>query len=225
MTKRVTLARPERAARKDYAKGPGGGSPPKGGKQPPPAPDEKTKKENRVDELLASAAGMTSAERKELLARLSLAEQGRGGQEREPELWSRAVYEALVDASGTSGEGVPGPVVIRRLVATPSAYAPVAAFMSSSGLGEKLDAQEHYAFFRVLACLLVEDAERVCSWSGAPMGAKAVAQRQPHVRGIFDKAFPSYVRSGLALVVARRLISGALDGAGMRDRMREARAA
>lgn len=165
---------------------------------------------------------MTAAERKELLARLSLAEQSAGGkQEREPELWSRAVYEALVDASGTSAEAVPGPLVIRRLVGTPNAYQPVRAFMETSGLSEKLDATEHFAFFRVLACLVVQDAERVCEFSRAPMGAKVVAQRVPHVRGIFDRAFPTYVRSGLAHVVARRLVAGGAGGR-MRDRMREA---
>lgn len=224
MTKRVTLTRPDRSAQKSYAKGPGGGSPPKGGKQPPPAPTQKNEKRDKVGELLDSAASMTAAERKELLARLSLADAAPGGQEREPELWSRAVHEALVDAAGSSPEGVPGVVVLRRLLGTPSAYGPVKAFMDASGLSERLNAQEHYAFFRVLACLLVEDAERVCQWSGAPMGPKAVAQRVPSVRGVFDKAFPTYVRNGLAHLVAKRLISGD-HGGSMRARMEESRRA
>lgn len=210
MAKRVMLVRPEREYPDRTARGPGGGSPPKGGKQPPPAPDSGGEEKNAVELLAQQAAKMTAAERRELLARLSLDEQQRSSAKQDPaaELWSRAVHEALLGDAGACGGDVPGVLVIRRLVGTPAAYQPVRSFMASSGLDDKLDSAGRFAFYRVLARLLVEDARRVCEFSGAPMGAKAAAQRAPHVRGIFDRAFPNYARNGLAHVVARRIIAG-----------------
>ncbi|MNK65504.1 hypothetical protein D3C87_848010 [compost metagenome] len=210
MAKRVTLTRPEREYPDRTAQGVGGGSPPKGGKQPPPKPDVVGGEKTQVEKLAEQAASMTAADRKELLARLSLDEQHRAAGKQDPasELWATAVHEALLAAAGRAGGDVPGVMVVRRLVASPSAYGPVRAFMESAGLAEKLDNAERFAFYRVLARLVVKDAERVCEWSGAPLGVKTVVQRAAHVRGIFDGAFPTYLRNGLAHVVARRIADG-----------------
>lgn len=210
MGKRVTLVRPEREYPGRTAKGPGGGSPPKGGKQPPPAPDVVGDEKTKVDLLAEQAAAMTAAERRELLARLSLGEQQRTSSKQDPaaDQWAQAVHEALLDAAGAADGDVPGPLLIRRLVASPGAYQPVRDFMASTGLDDRLDRTEQLAFYRVLARLLVEDAEDFCRWSRAPMGAKVVAQRAQRIRGIFDRAFPAYARNGLAHLVARRIAAG-----------------
>lgn len=161
---------------------------------------------NPVGDLLAQASTLTTAERKELLARLSLGDQ-EAGDSREVDMWSAAVYEALVKAAGQGAGAVPGPAIIKRLVSPPSAWKPVADFMETSKLS-RLSVSERRSVYGLLARLVVEEAEDFCHWSHAPLGPKVVVQRSRHIAGTVDHAFPGYLRSGLMPVVARSLCRG-----------------
>lgn len=202
MTRKVVLTRPERGVR-EHPAGPTGVVPPlKGGNNHPRAPDENGEKKPVAD-LLAAASSLSAADRRELLARLSLAEQqGRPGSSREQEQWAQAVHEALLAAAGAGAGAVPAPGVVRGLVTAPKAWAPVRDFMHAAGLADRLKSGESLKFFRLLARLLVEDTEDFCHAARVPFGPKLVAQRAERIGGVFDQAFPGYVRSGLAHVVA-----------------------
>lgn len=164
--------------------------------------------QGNMDDLLAQASRLNAADRRELLARLALAEQQSKGEDRDLDMWSSSLYEALVRDAGRASGTVPGPMVIRQLVSPPSLWGPLRDFMSASGLSG-LSVAERRSVYGLLARLLVEDAREFADWSRAPMGPRLAAQRAVGIAGVFDRAFPGYLRSGLAPFVARRLASGA----------------
>lgn len=172
-----------------------------GAAAPAEAPARVRAKEPELDDLLAAASSLSPEKRRELLARLSLASQEQG-EGREVEMWSEALYEALAAVDPSS----PGPAVIRRLVSPSSAWQPVAEFMRFAKF-DALKVAERRSVYGMLAKLVVEDARRWSQWSGVPLGPKVCAQRGRDVASTFESAFPGYLRSGLAMVVARRLTS------------------
>lgn len=159
---------------------------------------------NSVADLMTSASALSAADKKELLARLSLDVSGLDGQERDQDMWAGSVYEALVAHAGGTGRESVGPMVIKRLVTPPSAWRPVADFMASSRL-DTLTVVERKSFYTLLARLVVAYAAEVNQRSGAPLTAKLVVSCSANVRAVFDNSFPGYVANGLAVVVARRL--------------------
>lgn len=157
-----------------------------------------------VENLMASASRMTAEQRRDLLARLSLAESGMAGRERDQDMWAGAVHAALLDVAGAGDGAVLGPMAVKRLVAAPKAFAPVAAFMAATKL-DRLTVQERQSFYGLLARLLVGHASEVSARSGAPMSARLVTQCGANVAAVFNQSFPGYAAAGLAHVVARRL--------------------
>lgn len=139
-------------------------------------------------------------------------QRGPAGEDRDLDLWSSAVHEALVRALGPSDGAAYGPQVIRRLVAAPVAWGPVEDFAGLLGVADMTPA-ERMAVFRLLASLVVRRARQVADRAEIPLSAKLAAQMASQVAAIFDSAFPGYVASGLARVVARRAASrrGAVD--------------
>lgn len=189
--KRVTLIRPVRKGT-SYVK------------ETKPSQAQTEKKES-VEDLLSKANLLSPTERKELLAKLSLASQTKLGEEtRDIDMWAQAVYDGLVSVIGADGEGVPGPTVVKRLLAVPTAWAPVSSFMRASKMDQVTVSQRQSAY-HMLANLVIENARYVARTSRIPLSPKLVGNCASNITGIFDQAFPGYLQSGLAHIVVRRL--------------------
>lgn len=177
-----------------------------------PAPVRKAKEASNEDSLgnvLSLAAELTPDQRRELLARLSLdANSKQVEQVRDVDMWAEAVFRALhkdgMDAVMVSA----GPALVKRTVGTPQAWRPVSEFMDSSRLAT-LKVTERQSVYGMLARLVTEHARKVARRSGVPMSMRLVGNCAGNVAGLFDNAFPGYLNSGLALIVARRLTAGA----------------
>lgn len=150
---------------------------------------------------------MTAAERIEALDRLALRNQltAKSAANVDLDMWAEAIKTALGDTIGTP-EGQYGVMLVKRLLAPSANWRPVESFMASSKLC-RLQRTERLAVYHMLARLLVEDADRFCDWSGVPMSARIVAQRTDLLAGVFEAAFPGYLASGLAPLVARQMMS------------------
>ena len=158
-----------------------------------------------LDQILDAANGLPAAERKVLLAHLAFSEQTSGqGSGRDLEMWAQAVYEALGDAVGVEVGAGQGPALIKRTLAVPAAWAPVTTFMASSKLST-LMVVERQAIYVMLAKMVVQNARYIARKSGAPLAARLVGSCAANVASLFDNAFPGYVASGLALMVAKQL--------------------
>ena len=70
---------------------------------------------------------------------------------------------------------------------------------------DKLAVPERQSVYNLLADLVVRHAHGISMRSAAPLSPKLVANCSNNVASIFDKAFPGYVRAGLAHIVARQL--------------------
>lgn len=213
--KRVLLTRPERQGvsylKQDKKKKVDGNKP-----TPPPTPLKggwvgvgclpmPAEKQNKVDTLLDLTKDLSPAERKELLARLSLEGQTlKTGETRDIDMWVGAVYDGLVEATGHQGEGVPGPAAIKRVLAIPTAWAPVSSFMRASKM-DKVTVTQRQSAYHMLANLVIENARYVSRTSRIPLSPKLVGNCASNITGIFDQAFPGYLQSGLAHIVVRRL--------------------
>ena len=162
---------------------------------------QKEKLSGNVDALLTQAAALSASDRKKLLDELAMSTLKSSDEDaRDKDMWSVSVYEALQDALGTSGSLGVGPVVIKRLLSTVSAWTPVSDFMKVSRLST-LTVQERLAAYRMLAKLLVKHARRVARHSEVPLSPKLVTNCVGNLPGVFDENFPGYVRAGLARVV------------------------
>jgi hypothetical protein len=169
---------------------------------------ENEKKENLASsvDLDGLVESLTPTLRKELLAKLALATQIAtvDGSPRDQDMWAQAVYEALAQAQGAGGGGMPGPMVVKRSLASTGAWGSVSRFMASSKM-DSLKVTERQSVYMMLAKLVVDQARYVSRESGIPMSPKLVGNCATNVAGIFEQSFPGYLGSGLALMVARRL--------------------
>jgi hypothetical protein len=164
---------------------------------------------NPVEELLNQAKSLTAKQRQELLDQLSLAARmtKSAGEDRDLEMWSSAVHDALTDrAAGSVGSGY-GRLLVKQSLAPSQNWRPVQEFMQESKLAE-LKVVERGSVYLMLARLLVEHAEEIASRSGAPLGPKLVGSCAQNIAGVFDRAFPGYLRAGLAKIVARQITRG-----------------
>lgn len=211
-TRRVLLTRP---ARPDYVLPLAGGSaqprqnnkstpsplPPIGGREGGGANQEK----DQVEQALSLTASMTSSQRQELLARLSLElKADQPDQTRDLDMWATAVHESLQDALGAQGGASTAPMLVKRAVATREAFAPISEFMARANL-KQIDVQHRLQTYRMLADMLVSHSRKIARRTGAPLSAKLVANCSPSIAALFDAAFPGYLRAGLAQIVVKRL--------------------
>ena len=189
---------------------PGGGSPPIRGETTTPVPAET----GGVDGVVKAWRALAPAERKQALALMSLdMQRGSGGEAADRDLWAEAVQEALAAALGPSDGAGHGPQVVRRVVAAPAAWSPIADFFSMARL-DAMPKNHRYAVMRLLARLLVQRAKKVAHHADIPLTPKLVATNAQHIAGIFDSAFPGYASSpALVSIVARRLIGGEVRNA------------
>lgn len=166
---------------------------------------EQVVEKKSVDELVLLAGLLNPSQQKELLARLSLTNQTlASGEVRDVDMWATALHDSLVSSVGGSGEGVAGPAVIKRLVASPSAWGPVSSFMKASTLAE-LNVTERQAAYMMLARLVIDNARGVAKHSRIPLTTKMVINCSSNITGIFQQSFPGYIESGLAKLVVRRM--------------------
>lgn len=180
----------------------GGGPPLKGGTTTPFS-DKKSIQENSIENLLERASTLSVKDQKELLARLSLAANSKGtDRDRDVEMWSGALYNALVSVLGPSG--VPGTAVIKKLVRSAEAWNPVEEFMQTSKLQEQ-PVIKRQAIYNLLAKLVVEDTREFCAFMALPFGVKTTVNRSSNIAGTFNKAFPGYIQAGLVGLIASRL--------------------
>lgn len=153
---------------------------------------------------LANTLGPT--ERKRLLAELSLdAADADTADVRDLDLWATAVYWALVAANGGSAGAVPGPAIVKRALSAAGGWGYVRGFMADAKF-DTLAVPERQAVYKMLADLVVTQAQGISRNSHAPLGPKLVANCSQNIAGLFDQNFPGYLRAGLALVVAKQLV-------------------
>lgn len=219
--KKVQLVRPARSvasfsvshARKVAGTGVGVSTPPMEGVHTPlyPAGGPRGKAEHRDDDVgnVASlVARLTAEQRKELLARLALEQSSAAAdQPRDIDMWSEAVYQAINSLGRDSVMAGSGPAVVKRTVGTPQMWRPVADFMATSRL-DSLTVTERQSVYGMLARLVISHAHNVARRASVPLSLKLVGNCANNIAGLFDNAFPGYLDSGLALIVARRLTAG-----------------
>lgn len=165
---------------------------------------------NEVEAILEQTKSLTAKQRQELLDQLSLAHQmtRAAGDDRDLDLWATAIYNALTSCVSGSDASSFGRLLVKRALAPTQNWRPVQSFMEESRLCE-LKVVERASVYHMLAELLVDHAQVVADRSGAPLGPKLVGSCAAGIAGIFDKAFPGYLRAGLAKIAARQLVKGA----------------
>lgn len=165
---------------------------------------------NEVEALLEQAKHFTAKQRQELLDQLSLANQmtRSAGDDRDLDMWATAVYDALTNCAASSEASGFGKLLVKRALAPTQNWRPMQSFMQESRLCE-LKVVERASVYHMLAELLVGHAQVVADRSGAPLGPKLVGSCAAGIAGVFDKAFPGYLRAGLAKIAARQLVKGA----------------
>lgn len=119
-------------------------------------------------------------------------------------MWAAAAYTAMVEAIGAGVGAAHGPLVLKRHLAAASNWAKVCDFMRASGL-DKLEVTQRQSVYSMLAELVVARAVSVARAVRAPLTPKFVADRAADIAAIFDLAYPGYLASGLAPMVAARL--------------------
>lgn len=167
--------------------------------------------EVKAEEVLSLANKLSPEARKQLLAQLALQEQSVDpGKQRDIDMWSSAVYSGLVSTNGGSPGGVPGPAVVKRILASPSAWRPVDGFMASSKF-DGLSVTERQSVYNLLADLVIKHASQIARRSNIPLSPKLIGTCSANIASLFDLAFPGYLRAGLAHIVARRLTSASVS--------------
>lgn len=163
--------------------------------------------EMKAEDVLSLANKLSPEQRKQLLASLALQEQTADPvKQRDVDMWAGAVYSGLVATNGGSPGGVPGPAVVKRILAAPSAWKPVDGFMEACKF-DQLSVTERQSVYNLLADLVIKHAAQIAHRSKIPLSPKLIGTCSSNVASLFDLAFPGYMRAGLAHIVARRLIS------------------
>lgn len=186
---------------------------------PPPSPEGRgeggglrvpMREGNVVDEILATASQLTAKQRQELLDQLSLVNKmtRSADQDRDLDMWATAVHSALTDCVADGDGSAYGRMVVKQSLAATQNWRPMQEFMEVSRLNE-LKVVERQSVYHLLADLLVQHARGIASRSGVPLGPKLVGNCAHGIAGVFDQAFPGYVRAGLAKIAARQLVRAA----------------
>jgi hypothetical protein len=176
-----------------------------GGSLPEVGPPEKI---DKVGAVLDLAADLTVSQRRELLAKLALdAQMDASTGSRDKDMWATAVYDGLQTVIGAGDRGSLAPMLVKRALTAINCWRPVDDFMTASKLGT-MTVTERQAIYKFLARLVIKRSREVCHYTKAPLSPKLVAGQAQHVAELFDAEFPGYLASGLAAVVAKRIVSG-----------------
>ncbi len=162
-----------------------------------------------VAEILEQTQKLTAKQKQELLDQLSLASKmtRSAGEDRDLDMWATAVHNVLSNHANPEGASGYGSLLVKRLLGLSQNWRPIQEFMEQSGL-RNLKVPERASVYQLLAELLVKHAEGIAARSGIPLGPKLIGNCSVDVAGVFEQAFPGYLRAGLAKVAAVQLIKG-----------------
>lgn len=163
---------------------------------------------SKLSQLLDLAATLSAGDRKQLLDQLALDQlvtsERNLADSRDVDMWLRSIGTALQAAlGGGSGTAYP-PMVLKRTIGSLQNWEHVERFMHVAGLAE-LTVLKRQQAYNLLADLLVKHAIEIAGHTGAPLGPKLVANCVGTVGALFDRAFPGYLRAGMAGAVIDRL--------------------
>lgn len=183
--------------------------PPHRGGLPPQfsrTPVKEGKEVVQVASLLEQANQLTKTERQQLLDQLALTNQltASAASNRDVEMWSQAITDALAEVIGGEAGGDYGVMLVKRVLGSTICWRPVERFMQSSKLAE-LRVVERQSIYHMLARLLVKHAAYVSRRSGAPLSPKLVGSCVGSLPGVFEQNFPGYLAAGLAPMVAKQM--------------------
>lgn len=122
-------------------------------------------------------------------------------------MWATAAYDALVRANGGAGGGMPGPLVVRRILAVRSSWSHVESFLTELDL-DSYQVATRLAVLRLLADLLVKRCQVIARHARIPLTAKLLANNCENIAAVFEDAFPGYLGSGLVPLLVRRVTDG-----------------
>ena len=158
--------------------------------------------------ILSQAQSLTAKQRQELLDQLALANRlsRSADQDRDLDMWATAVYSILTDCVASEDGSGYGRLLVKQSLGLSQNWRPVQEFMAQSRLCE-LKVPERASVYFMLAELLIKHAEKIAGRTGAPLGPKLVGSCAHSIAGVFDSAFPGYLRAGLAKIAARQLVA------------------
>lgn len=171
-----------------------------------PDDENEVKRERVLAEILGLVDQLGTKQRKELLARLSLAQQSHTGDNRDLDMWVVALQQALLASSGLGDGGVLGLVPLKRQWSPVSTWGLVAGFMHRARL-DSMSVPQRQGFYYMLADLLVAHTKKIAEHVHAPLTAKMVLGQAANLDAVFDQAFPGYLAAGLGPILAARMIN------------------
>lgn len=123
---------------------------------------------------------------------------------RDEEMWFASLQHHLAEITGS-------PTVERKLQAATlgsiqEGFACVHAFVQATGMG-KSASYDRKALYNLLAGFVVEHAQHLAARISIPLTLKFVLQNVENVPALFDRAYPGYVRAGLACMVLDKVIN------------------
>lgn len=154
-----------------------------------------------IDEVLDHAMKLDRKQAKQLLDQLALRMQmtDKSLHNRDLEAWVSCVHNELNRELGA--ENSYGIMQVRKALGEPECWRPVEAFMAAAGMESRTSA-ERRAMYMLLAELLIEHTRYETRRMKFGLVLSSVARYVVDLVAIFDDAFPGYLRSGLAFMVA-----------------------
>ena len=140
---------------------------------------------------------------KQMLAQLSLRMEtsDKAVQNRDLEAWCASVHAELSKELGT--DRAYGLMQVRKALSEPEHWEPVEAFMEAANFDQYTSAQRR-AMYMLLAEMVLDRAYEDTKRFGGTVTLLAIGRCTVDLVRIFDDAFPGYLRSGLAFMVAEQ---------------------
>lgn len=162
-----------------------------------------------MDACLKILRSLKRSDQKSVLDQLAyqLGSEASHAASRDKEMWAGAVYDAIVQAIGGGAGGLPGPMVFKRVLASPESWQHVDGFMQSSGFSGA-PVSERNAVYQLLAKIMTAHAVHLNRTFGYPLTPKMLGNLTQHLPTLFEDAFPGYLSAGLASVLLRSLVRG-----------------
>lgn len=170
---------------------------------PPPICSGADQKIDSVESLLEATKGLSLAEKKALVAQLSLALATGEDAARDQSMWSSAVYQALSKAVPAHGYGE---MLVRKQMSASASWSHVRDFMQASDFSS-CSVVERQGIYNLLADLLLRYVRRISARQGLPVTLKLIASCSAHVGATFESEFPGYLSSGLGKVIVRQMLA------------------
>lgn len=159
-----------------------------------------------MDQVKALCEKLGKKEQKQVLDYLSLQSLQKTDKDlRDVDMWINSLYQVCQNMKNVMQIGF-SPAMLKQQAGSGQAWQPVSEFMEDSGL-MTLKVVERQSVYRMLAGLVVENAQKVSRNADLALSAKLLANCASNVASLFDNEFPGYLQSGLALMVAKRLVA------------------